>query len=214
MKRIKEEFLDKVEEHISLKNKEILEIGSGWGSRSFEIAKRCKSLVAIDPSEEALGHAVKLHSAENIEYKKGQAEQLEFPNKTFDIVMFTLSIHHVPVPDMSKAILEAVRVTKSGGYIVFLEPASKGTFFIAERAFDACDGDERKEIAMAYYSILNCKEYTEVAEIFDETVFQFGSAEDFIESLDVGKNTDNLDTFLKEHNYILNAERRINIFQV
>lgn len=214
MKRIKEEFLDKVESSIPLKDAVVLEIGCGWGSRSFEIAKRCASLVAIDPSEEALGHAVELHSAKNIEYKKGSGEKLEFADKSFDIVMFTLSLHHVPIPEMAAAIEEAIRVTKSGGCIVFLEPAGKGTFFIAERTFDACDGDERKEIAMAYYSILNCKGYTEVAEIFDETVFRFDSTQDFIESLGVKKGVENLETFLMEHDCILNAERRINIFRV
>jgi ubiquinone/menaquinone biosynthesis C-methylase UbiE len=214
MKRIKEEFLDKVESLVSLKEKEILEIGCGWGSRSFDISKRCKHLIAIDPNPEALEKASELHSADNIEYKLGFAEKLEFKDKNFDVVIFTLSIHHVPIDQMAIAITEAIRVTKTGGYVVFLEPAQKGTFFQAERLFDACDGDERKEIAIAYYSILNCKKYTEVAEIFDETIFQFDSPEDFIESLDVRKDKKQLPNFLKEHNYILNAERRINIFRV
>ncbi len=85
---------------------------------------------------------------------------------------------------------------------------------MAERAFDACDGDERKEIAAAYYAMLNCIKYTEVAEIFDETIFQFDSVADFVDSLGARKNVGQLEAFLKERNYILNAERRINIFQV
>jgi ubiquinone/menaquinone biosynthesis C-methylase UbiE len=214
MKRIKEEFSDKVESVISLKGKKILEIGCGWGSRSLDLSKRCKHLIAIDPNSEALKKASELHSANNIEYKLGSAEKLEFKDKIFDFVIFTLSIHHVQTDQMATAITEAIRVTKAGGHVVFLEPAHKGTFFQAERLFDACDGDERKEIAMAYYSILNCKKYTEIVEIFDETIFQFDSPEDFIESLYVRKDKERLPNFLKEHNYILNAERRINIFRV
>ena len=214
MKRLKEEFLDKVEGQITFKDKNVLEIGCGRGSRSIEIAKRCKHLVAIDPSAEALQKAVELNSRANIEYKKGKAEELEFADTSFDIVLFTLSIHHVPASLMAKAIREAIRVTKPHGYIVFLEPAYRGSFFQAERYFDACDGDERKEIAFAYYSILNCPDYTEVAEILDETIMKFDSAEDFIESMGVRKHVTELDAFLKRHEYILDAERRINIFRV
>jgi ubiquinone/menaquinone biosynthesis C-methylase UbiE len=214
MKRIKEEFLDKLEAVVKLKGKHVLEVGCGGGACSVQIAKRVKSLVAIEPDTKMLESAIKNNSLENIHYESGNAVKLKFKPKAFDVTIFTLSLHHVPTAKISQAIKEAVRVTKKNGYIVFLEPAHNGNFFESEIKFDACDGDERKEKAFAYYSILNYKGYKEVAEIPDETVFQFESAEDFIESMNPKKNKKKIEEFLNKNNFLLSASRRINVFQV
>jgi ubiquinone/menaquinone biosynthesis C-methylase UbiE len=214
MKRIKEEFLDKLETAVKLKGKHILEVGCGRGARSVQIAKRAKSLVAIEPDVAMLKSAIKNNSLDNIRYEVGNAVKLKCKPQTFDITIFTLSLHHVPVAKITNAIKEAVRVTKKNGYVVFLEPAHIGSFFEAEVMFDACDGDERKEKAFAYYSILNYKGYKEITEIQDETVFQFESAKDFIESMNPKKNKKSVEAFLKKNNFILSASRRINIFKV
>lgn len=214
MERIKEEFLDKVESIIPLAAKSVLEIGCGTGTRSAAIAKRCHFLEAIEPSLEALIIAKTKNQAGNIRYQQGDAQNLPFEDYTFDVAVFTLSLHHVPMGEMSKAITEAVRVTKRGGYIVFLEPGNKGTYFDAEIGFDAGDGDERKEKARAYFEILHHTGYTEVAELEDETVFKFSSVEDFVSTVEPKKDIDRLESFLKQNDFILNAERRINIFKV
>ena len=213
MKIIKEEFLYKVEEVVKLQGNSILEIGCGSGTRSFEIAKRCKDLTAIEPDMRLIAQAQETNQASNIEYQIGKAEKLDFADQMFDVAIFTLSLHHVPVEKMDLAINESIRVTKLGGYVIFLEPSTAGTFFEAEIRFDACDGDERKEKALAYESICGNKGYKEIAEIDDETVFQFDSADDFITSLNPKKSTGDLKHFLGINNYILRASRRINIFQ-
>lgn len=214
MKRIKEEFLDKLETVVKLKGKNALEIGCGGGTRSVQIAKRVKSLMAIEPDTKMLKNAIKNNSLENIRYEPGNAIKLKFKSKVFDITIFTLSLHHVPAAKISNALKEAVRVTKKNGHIVFLEPTHTGNFFESEIKFDACDGDERKEKAFAYYSILNHKGYKEIAEIPDETVFEFESVKDFIESMNPKKNKKKIEEFLNKNNFILSASRRINIFQV
>ncbi|MDB5260269.1 MAG: Methyltransferase type 11 [Candidatus Nomurabacteria bacterium] len=214
MKRIKEEFLDKLEKVVKLKNKRVLEIGCGVGTRSIQIAKRSKHLTAIEPSTKLIQEAKKTNSLENIDYQVGKAEKLKFSKGMFDAVIFTLSLHHVPPVKINNAIKEANRVVKKGGYIVFLEPTHDGNFFESEVKFDACDGDERKDKAFAYYSILSYKGYKEVAEIPDETVFQFDSYEDFIKSMNPKKNKKEIKNFLEANNYILTASRRINIFKV
>ena len=123
-------------------------------------------------------------------------------------------MHHVPKERMSIAIDEAIRVAQKDGFIVFLEPTFDGNFFDAEIAFNACDGDERKEKALAYYAILTHSLLKEVAEIQDETVFQFDSLEDFIKSMNPKQKTEQIKKFLEKNNYILRASRRINIFQL
>jgi ubiquinone/menaquinone biosynthesis C-methylase UbiE len=214
MKRIKEDFLDKLEKVIKLKGKDILEVGCGTGTRSVQIAQRVKALTAIEPDKKLVKEALAVNSSKNITYLVGNAVTLQFKPKSFDIVIFTLSLHHVPIMKIETAIKEAVRVTKKGGYIVFLEPTHTGNFFESEIKFDACDGDERKEKAFAYYSLLSYKKYKAIAEIPDETVFQFDSAKDFMESMNPKKDTGRVKAFLIKNNYILTASRRINVFQV
>ena len=214
MKRIKEEFLDKLETVVKLKGKHVLEIGCGGGSRSVQIAKRVKSLVAIEPDTKILKSAIKNNSLGNVHYEVGNAIKLKFNPKLFDVTIFTLSLHHVPAAKISNAIKEAVRVTKKNGHVVFLEPTHSGNFFESEITFEACDGDERKEKALAYYSILNYKGYKEIAEISDETVFQFESTQDFMESMNPKKNKKGVEEFLNKNNFILSASRRVNVFRV
>ncbi len=59
------------------------------------------------------------NSSQNIEYLIGKAEHLGFPNGQFDMVLFTLSLHHVPIEEMHNAINEVIRVTKKGGILYF-----------------------------------------------------------------------------------------------
>jgi len=212
MKRIKEQFLDELESVFLLEGKNVLEVGCGNGTRSEQIAKRCNKLTGIDPSLENIVVAQNKNISNGV-FKEGKAEKLDFADKSFDAVIFTLSLHHVPESLMNQAISEAVRVVKRDGFIVFLEPTMDGSFFEAELKFDACDGDETKEKASAYRAMTEHSQLKLVKEIPDETVFQFDSEEDFIASMTPKKNLAELEVFLQKYNHILNAERRINVFQ-
>ncbi len=214
MKRLKDEYLQSIERVIALSGKSVLEVGCGNGSRSVEIAKKCMHLTAMEPNIEMLEFAKSSNSAQNITYLSGKAEHLGFPDKEFDITLFTLSLHHVPMAEMPRAIDEAIRVTKKEGHIVFLEPAQDGTFFDAEIAFDACDGDESEEKKIAYNILKHHSGYIEIAEIPDETVFHFDSLDDFMATMAPKKNIPEVEEFLKKNDFILRAERRINIFKI
>ena len=121
MKRLKDEFLDIVNKHSLLDGLAVLEIGCGIGSRSIAIASMCGSLQAIEPDVALVETAKEKNSRDNIQYQSGSAEKLPFLDKTFDTVIFTLSFHHIKFEKMTIALAEAVRVTKKGGHIVFLE---------------------------------------------------------------------------------------------
>lgn len=213
MKRIGERFLEKIQSVIHLKDLHVLEIGCGEGDKTALLAQAARSVDGIDPDATALNIARK-KAYSNVSFHHGHAEALPFPQGTFDVSCFLLSLHHVARPLLPKAIQEAIRVTKPLGYVIFLEPGFHGTLFEAEKRFGAGDGDERKAKAQALAAILEAP-LDEVAEFWDETIFQFDSLEDFISSMDSpNRSKDGLETFLKEHNYTLNAERRINIFRI
>lgn len=214
MKRIKDNYLDAIESVISLAGKRVLEIGCGNGSRTIQIADRCREVVAIEPDVKLIDTAKSERSKPNISYEVGSADKLAFDPHVFDTIFFTLSFHHVPTTLMTNAVEEALRVVTENGHIIFLEPAFTGSFFEAEIHFDACDGDERKEKATAYATMLSDQRLDEIAELADETIFLFDGVEDFMASLQPKKGTkDEIENYLNGHGFVLKADRRINIFQ-
>ena len=210
---IKENYLKIIDDSVKLKNKVILEIGCGGGNKTVQIAKMCKMVVAIDNNLPRILDAKKENQSSNITYTQSSANPLLFEDKSFDVVIFTLSLHHLSKNEMRSAIKEAIRVTVSSGIIIFLEPTNNGSFEAAI-IFGSSDGDERLQKAYAYFEILNTKGYREIYEGFWKTTFLFDSKNDFVVSLRPKINLNNIDTFLKKKNYRLEAEGRVNIFEV
>ena len=212
MKRLRDAFLEKITKVVPFKDKQVLEIGCGDGARTLQIAQLCTHVTGIDPDIQAIRSAQNL-DINNAEFVRGFANILPFRNLTFDIAFFTLSFHHIAQQHLYTSIDEALRVIKSNGHIIFLEPAFKGSFFEAEIKFDAGDGDERKEKALAYATMLSHSGLKEIAELWDKTVFSFDSFEDFIDSMKPKQGTSEaMCAFLGTHARTLSAERRINIF--
>lgn len=213
MQRIKDEFLDNIELEISLHEASVLEVGCGNGVRSQNIAMRCESLFGVDPNQESINEAKKLNIP-NATFQVGSAESLNILDSQFDIVLFTLSLHHVPLDKMSLAIDNALLVVNLNGYIIFLEPTEEGSLFDAEILFNAEDGDERTQKKTAYQTMTKHTGIQLVKEFYDETIFKLESTNDFVTSMHPTKNFDQIEDFLKKHDFMLNAKRRTNIFQI
>lgn len=214
MERMKDTYLETIQTVFPLTGKRVLEVGCGDGSRTIQIAQQCSEVVAIDPDIALILQAQGAHERYNISYQEGSANELLFDSRSFDVVFFTLSFHHIPIEHMNKSINEALRVVKLDGGIVFFEPSFDGSFFDAEIQFDACDGDERKEKAAAYAAMLSHPGLNEVCELHDETVFTFDDQADFIKTMHPKQNrNEELLSFLHKHHFILHANRRINIFR-
>ena len=214
MRRLRDSWFATLQSHVDFLSKTVLEIGCGDGRRSAEIASVCRKLVAIESNEERLLQAKKTHGENSMDFRHGSAENLAFPDDSFDIVIYTLSFHHVREEYMDKAISEAVRVTKSDGLIIFFEPAFEGTMFAAELAFDAGDGDEREKKALAYATMLRSPLLRETMEITNQSAFMFDSAEDFTEQMQPHKGTkEMMAIFFSQHGYLLRAQSRLHVFR-
>ena len=98
------------------KYKSLLDIGCGTGHLISLLSKNKKAdYVGLDLSSEMVNVANK----KKIKYAKfveGSAEHLPFSKKSFDIVTCSESFHHYVDPN--KAMREAYRVLKKGGYYI------------------------------------------------------------------------------------------------
>lgn len=122
MQRDKEELEKQMlEAYTDLQDREVLEIGCGDGRITRWLAPKAKRYIAIDPDKRSIDDA--RSSVQGVDFIVGSGENLEFENKSFDVVIFTLSLHH---QDSFIALREAHRVLREKGQLVVLEPAVDG----------------------------------------------------------------------------------------
>lgn len=115
-----EEMRRKVVEFAELDEKDlVLEVGSGTGFTTAEIAKKVQPerIFCVDLTLEQIKRAKRKLKAN---FFLGDAENLPFKDKSFDSAISAGSIEYWPNP--MKGISEMVRVTKSGGKVVILAP--------------------------------------------------------------------------------------------
>lgn len=213
MQRINDKFFEIIDQHLSLVGKQVLEVGCGDGKRTVELAKRCASVIAIDPDATKLDEA-KARQIPNATFQIGGGEDLPFNDDSFDAVFFTASFHHVPIDKMATALDEAVRVVRPLGHLAFLEPGEGGSFFKAEERFSIGDGAERPLITAAYTTLKSYHSIQILYDLDDETHFKFESVEDFTSEMKPKKNQSQIKDFLQQHDYLLRLNRRILIAQV
>ncbi len=214
MQKVTDTIFETIDTLVALGSAHVLEIGAGNGKRTVEIAKRCVHVEAVEPDAAMVAMARETNAQPNITYTMASADVLPFEDDLFEVTIFTLSLHHVPPALMTQAIDEAVRVTKQDGHIIFIEPTFTGSCFEAEILFDAWDGDERRNKALAYAAMLGHAAIKEVTECSSEMAIQFQSVDDFITSLQPKRDVDQIGSFLDRHGYILTAQRRINVFRL
>ena len=73
----------------------VLEIGSGDGRSARRFARYIRSLVGIDPDATQIERAKRLTPAalrRKVQFEVGDAERLRFRDRSFDVVVFSLSL--------------------------------------------------------------------------------------------------------------------------
>lgn len=103
--------------------KRVLEVGCGSGRWIAELSRAGFDVAGVDPSEEMLSRASKLV---NGDLRRGIAEELPWPEASFDVVLYINSLHHFGAP--LAALRETFRVLHPGGKLlsVGLDPHEHG----------------------------------------------------------------------------------------
>ena len=91
----------------------VLDVATGPGYAAALAAERGASIVGMDLAEGMVSLAARLHPG--LEFRRGDAEALPFPDEVFDAVVANFVLLHVGRPE--RAVSEFVRVLGSGGRV-------------------------------------------------------------------------------------------------
>jgi len=112
----------------------VLEYGCGAGSGAYRLAHNGAVVTGIDLSEVAIRQAREEAEREGVsdrcEFRVMNAEKLDFPAASFDLVCGTAILHHL---DLDRAYSEIARTMKPGGHGVFFEPLGHNPLINAYR---------------------------------------------------------------------------------
>lgn len=100
----------------------VLDAGCGTGHTTLRFAEQAREVVAVDLTEQMLAEGRRLAregGIENVSFRLGDVEQLEFPAGAFDIVTSRYSAHHYPHP--RAALAELRRVLRPGGCLLMVD---------------------------------------------------------------------------------------------
>jgi ubiquinone/menaquinone biosynthesis C-methylase UbiE len=108
-----------------IKGETILDIGSGFGSLTMELAKNNpdSQVYGIDLHDSLTGQAemnAEVLGISNVQFKTGSAYALPFERDSIDAATCFLMLHHLE--DMKFALFEIKRVLKKGGSLTAVEP--------------------------------------------------------------------------------------------
>ena len=84
--------------------------------------------VGVDASEDAIARARRLTRLENCTFVNGIAEAIDVPDGTYDVVVSSLMMHHLPENVRPRVVGEMYRVLRPGGRVLiadFRPPASR-----------------------------------------------------------------------------------------
>lgn len=117
----------------------VLDVGCGSGALTVELARRLPlaSVDGIDIAEGMLDVAAATHADPRVAYYVGDAEDIPFEEKSFELVFSNFMLQWCPQP--ARALTEMRRVLRRNGQLVLSVPGA-GTLAELAAAWRAADG--------------------------------------------------------------------------
>jgi ubiquinone/menaquinone biosynthesis C-methylase UbiE len=109
----------------------VLDVGCGTGTLAIAAKQRVGptgNVYGIDASPEMIARAGKKARKAGVDvvFKNAVVEALPFPDKSFDAVLSTLMLHHLPREAREQCAREIRRVLKPGGRVLAIDFATSG----------------------------------------------------------------------------------------
>ena len=109
----------------------VLDVGCGTGTLTIAAAQAAADIevYGIDPSSEMIERARGKAAEAGVvgTFDTGIIEKLDFEDDTFDVVLSSLMLHHLPAPTRFNGFLEILRVLKPGGRFVAVDFPGPGS---------------------------------------------------------------------------------------
>ncbi len=98
----------------------VADLGCGTGNASELLAPCVSRVIAVDQSEPMLNAAARrLGAFKNVEFVRGDLEQLPIKDATVDAAVCVLVLHHIPEPQ--RVCAEMARILKPGGVALVVD---------------------------------------------------------------------------------------------
>jgi len=125
-RQLSRKIIEAIAEHIELpEGGRGLDVGCGSGALTIACAKRCPqgSFVGIDRwgkeyasyNKPLCESNARAEGVSNVEFMRGDAVKLDFPDESFDAVTSNYVYHNIPGADHQALLLETLRLLKKGG---------------------------------------------------------------------------------------------------
>ncbi len=132
-----------------------LDVACGPGMFVLALAPRVRLARGIDLTHEMLRQAREFQRQEQITnacFERGEAEQLPYPDRAFDLVTCQCSFHHLPKPEL--ALKEMGRVAKPEGRLVIIDslsPESDSKFELHNRIESVRDPSHTQSLRLTTF---------------------------------------------------------------
>ena len=121
------------------------DLGSGTGFMTEGLLRRGLKVIAVDQSESMLlKMKSKFAGFAEVEYLKGEAEELPLPDEAVEYVFANMYLHHVETP--LTAIKEMARILKPGGRLMITDVDEHGFEFLKTEHHDRWLGFKRDDL--------------------------------------------------------------------
>ena len=136
---------------VDVESKLVVDVGCGTGGLVRFLRTSGADPIGVECGEAMISQAKEADPWHHDSYLDGVGQDIPLANASADVVVFSYSLHHVPVEEMANALLEAERVLKPGGELAVLEPVAEGPSFELVRLVD----DETEVRAHAQHALDN-----------------------------------------------------------
>jgi ubiquinone/menaquinone biosynthesis C-methylase UbiE len=171
--------LDVLASLVPLAGQDIIELGCGGAGLARALLVRHPDTRVTGLEVDERQHAKNLASAQaGLKFVAAGAQDIPFPDASFDLALMLKSLHHVPMPLLAQALREAARVLRPGGHLYVSEPVYGGPFNDVIRVFND-EGVVRAAAQAALDEALRAGAWEQVAERRFEMPVHFTDFADF-----------------------------------
>ncbi len=129
--------LDLLAELLPLSGQRIIELGCGAAALARALLRRYPECQVTGIEVDARQHAKNQVTPQpGLQFVSGVAQDIAFPDASFDLALMLKSLHHVPVHAQEQALSEVARVLRPGGHLYVSEPVYEGDFNALVRLFN------------------------------------------------------------------------------